>query len=187
VGQGTGLGLSICYGIIRQHDGEMWLEAGSGAGATFHIDLPFVNPVAMEEPAGPESKYQAPTSGRILIVDDEPSIRNLLARVFETKDFVVDLAGSGDEALRMLVAERYDCVLLDLKMPGMKGQELYQSLQENDEEMARRVIFMTGDTVSWDTNTFIAATENPVLLKPFDLEDLRREIFQTIGLSMESS
>ena len=130
MGEGTGLGFTICYGIIRQHDGELSLEGGSGVGATFNIDLPVVKAVDMEEPAGPEFEVQVPMSGRILVVDDELSIRNLLTRIIKEKDFIIDLAGSGDEARRMLVAQRYDCALPDLKMPGMNGQELDQILQK---------------------------------------------------------
>ncbi len=85
------------------------------------------------------------------MVDDEPYIRDLLRKYFELEPYTVDLAHDGREAWRKLRDINYDCILLDLKMPGMSGQELYRRIQEIDEPLATRVVFITGDTVSLDT------------------------------------
>ena len=115
----------------------------------------------------------------MLLVDDEPNIREFLFRSLELKGFTVDLAGDGEEALRRLQGRVYDCILLDLKMPGMSGQHLYQAIEARDRELAGRVIFITGDTVNSDTRDFIAAAGNIALSKPIDLEELTRRVWST--------
>ena len=126
VGKGTGLGLSICYGIVRQHGGDMWAESVYGSGASFHIELPLVGPErwpgrSVDEPS--EELQQMPLSRkRILVVDDEPNIRSLVMEALSVEGLTtVDQAEDGQEAWHKLQEAPYDCILLDLKMPGMGG------------------------------------------------------------------
>ena len=178
VGEGTGLGLSICYGIVLQHDGNMWAESVPGEGATFHIELPIVGPEVGGDlqPPGHRPQQNAGATKHLLVVDDEPHIRDLLVRSLDLEKYTVDLAKEGLEAWRKLEARRYDCILLDLKMPGMSGQELFQHIEASDRELAKRVIFITGDTISPITRNFLSATENLVLSKPLDIELLGRQV-----------
>ena len=88
----------------------------------------------------------------------------------------MDLAAEGEEAWYRLQARHYDCILLDLKMPGMSGQEVFRRIEESDRELAKRVIFITGDTISTVTQNFLSATENPVLTKPLDIELLMQQV-----------
>ena len=168
VGAGTGLGLSICYGIIQQHGGDIWAESVPGQGTTFHIELPITSP--LEEESGP-----SPTK-HILVVDDEPHIRDLLARSLARERYTVDLAENGEEAWRKVQDISYDCIIMDLKMPGMSGPELFQHIKEYDQELAEKAIFITGDLVSPDTLEFVVTASNPTLTKPFDLEEIRLHI-----------
>ena len=178
VGEGTGLGLSICYGIVRQHDGTLWAESIPGEGAAFHIELPIVSPEDREdlEPSECQPQQIAAATKHLLVVDDEPHIRDLLVRSLELEKYTVDLAKEGGEAWRKFQARRYDCILLDLKMPGMNGQELFRRIEESDPELAKRVIFITGDTISPVTRNFLSANHNPVLSKPLDIELLGRQV-----------
>ena len=90
----------------------------------------------------PQPSSPTLTSTRhILVVDDEPHIRNLLRRSLELERYTVDLANDGEEAWRKLRTLRYDCILLDLKMPRMSGRELYQLIHRADEAASRKVIF----------------------------------------------
>ena len=182
VGEGTGLGLSICYGIVRQHDGNLWAESVPGEGASFHIELPIVGPEDGGDLEQPDYLPQriAGAANHLLVVDDEPHIRDLLVRSLELENYTVDLAKEGEEAWRKLQARRYDCILLDLKMPGMSGQELFRRIEESDRELARRVIFITGDTISPITRNFLSASEKPVLSKPLDLEFLAQRVEELI-------
>lgn len=172
VGQGTGLGLSICHGIIKQHEGELWAESHDGEGTTFHIELPVVAAQETAEPVPPRKAPVTSSPKRVLVVDDEPRVRDLLAKYLELQNYTVELAYDGPEALRRLQSAEYDCVLLDLRMPGMSGQQLYQHIRSLDENLARKIVFITGDTFSSGTVNFISQTGNPMIAKPFRLEDL---------------
>ena len=180
VGKGTGLGLSICYGIIRQHGGELWAESELGKGASFHIELPIVLPVDTTEAPPLESPTAPAFAKHVLVVDDEPHIRDLLARALEMQRYIVDLAEEGREAFRKLTSMSYDCILLDLKMPGMSGREVFQLMEESDPQVAKKVIFITGDASDPDTRDFIAMSSNPVVLKPLHLDDVCRQVLNVV-------
>ena len=115
-----------------------------------------------------------------MAVDDEPEIRTLLRRSLELDMYSVDLARDGEEAWQMLQTKPYDCILIDLKMPRMNGQELYRLIEESSENLARRVIFITGDTVNSKTHEFVSATGNLIMNKPFQMAELRTHIGQLI-------
>jgi len=95
----------------------------------------------------------------------------------------VDLAGDEVEAWQMLQNITYDCILLDLKMPRMNGQKLYQLIQGSSEALADKVIFMSGDTVTSTTYDFVSSTGNRLLNKPFQIADLRTQVGQLIKQS----
>jgi two-component system NtrC family sensor kinase len=147
----------------------------------FHIELPIRE--AEEQDAAPSSpgddSMAAPTSVsnlRVLVVDDELTIRLLLHDILRLDKHNVALASSGVEAADLLERERFDIVLTDMKMPGMDGADLYRSVRQRDPAQARRIIFITGDTVSPDTRAFLQRVPNPVLSKPFKIGPLREAI-----------
>jgi two-component system NtrC family sensor kinase len=182
VGKGTGLGLSICYGLVEQHGGHLWGESHPGNGTTFHIEIPIVgpekNPETAEkgttEIAGIKAKRLA--TKHLMVVDDEPDIRDLLARSLELERYTVDLAENGQEAWRKLQGRPYDCIVMDLKMSGMSGPELYRLMEESLPELAKKVIFMTGDKMSPDTSEFISSVDNLTMAKPFTMKELQLQI-----------
>jgi two-component system NtrC family sensor kinase len=176
VGQGTGLGLSISYGIIKEHGGEIRAESVEGEGTTFYITLPVIVP---EEAKGNQARPSLDTdrtTKHLLVVDDEPHIRDLLRKYLEMERYTVDLAADGQEAWRKLANMDYSCVILDLKMPGMSGPELYQLMQGISETLASKVVFISGDTVSPDTREFVSQTGNPLITKPFNLEEMLQTV-----------
>jgi len=170
--------LSISHGIVKQHGGEIWAESVEGQGTTFHIVLPVVAPEEIEDFPMPFSESTATTTKHILVVDDEPQIRNLLGKYLESERYTVDLAEDGREAGRKLANIDYDCILLDLKMPGMSGPELYKLIQGISQPLASKIVFVTGDTVSSGTRDFLSATGNPVVVKPFCMAELLRTMRQ---------
>ena len=177
VGAGTGLGLSICYGIVQQQGGEIWAESTEGRGTTFHIELPLTSPdgreVSQHLPVHPPS---VTASKHILVVDDETNVRSFLRRVLEFERYTVDVAKDGQEAWAKLHAGPYDCILLDLKMPGTNGRELYQRILGWDKTLARKLLFFTGDTARLEFRDFIASTGNPLLIKPIRVEELLAQV-----------
>lgn len=173
-GKGTGLGLSICQRIIEQHDGRITVQSRPGKGASFVVELPIV---AVEEPPVVEdtavtqrSRY---TMLHVLVVDDEVTVGELVKRTLEEAGHQVDVARDGAEALRMINLDDFDVVLLDMKMPGLGGPEVYRCIKGLRPEIAARVLFMTGDIASPDTKEFIESTDSMLLSKPFNLDDLR--------------
>ena len=181
---GTGLGLSICYGILHQHGGEIWVESGPGLGATFHMELPILAPE--ESPAPPPQPSPGPVQGRsapqrILVVDDEDGIRELMLKVLAKDGRTVEGTSDGEEALRLIAQRRYNCIIMDLKMPNLSGPHLYQRLAETDPRLAERVIFLTDDAGGCGTKEFLDSTAAAVMNKPFNLVELRKQIEELLA------
>ena len=122
------------------------------------------------------SKVSGGSTYNILVVDNEPNIRDLLTRYFESEFYAVDVAENGVEAWQKIQNKKYDCTFIDLKMPGMSGQDLFQLIQGIGGRPPSKVIFITGDTMSPDTLDFIARTGNPVITKPFGLDELLQSV-----------
>ena len=98
----------------------------------------------------------------------------LLNRALTAQGHDVDVANDGAEALRMIFLNEYDAILLDVRMPGLGGSEVFRSVEVLRPDLAGRVLFITGDTVSPDTRSFLEQTRVEVLHKPFSLEELRQ-------------
>lgn len=182
VGKGTGLGLSICYGIVQEHGGDIHVQSQPGQGTAFTITLPLLfgsSPSQMAAGRAVDKSHKQ--GGRILVVDDEASIVKLLSKTLTDRWCSVDVAQSGHEALEKLAAETFDVIVSDIKMPTMDGMEFFRHVQEMDEKLARRIIFITGDTVSADTEEFLLHCDNPVVEKPFDLGELMSIIAERLG------
>jgi len=181
-GEGTGLGLTISYGIIDEHGGRIWAESQPNRGSTFIIELPIVQQ-GREAPRGPEVEEpeSSVTPRSILVVDDEASIQRLLGSILELDGHQVETARNGREALERIGRHRYDVIITDIKMPDMDGRELFQRLLNLDPALAHRTIFITGDTVSPDTRTFLQRVNNPCLTKPFRVREVRDTISQILA------
>ena len=174
IGKGTGLGLSICYGIVQQHNGQLSIESNQDGGATFHIDLPVAPTEQISEQIDTNGDWAMDGRKQILVVDDEPVIRDLLEKNLSLLGHGVDTAADGAAAWELVEGREYDHIILDMKMPGMNGKDFFQMLKEANDEVAERVIFLTGDTLSGDTRNFLASTGRPALSKPFLADDLIR-------------
>jgi PAS domain S-box-containing protein len=173
-GEGTGLGLSICHGIIAEHGGHIWAESEFGQGATFFIELPIISPE--EAVTQPEEKPPAteapPALARILLIDDEAPVLEVLTLALRRKGYSVDTASDGTKALARLYRKRYDLILCDMRMPELNGPDFYNQIKEKDPELARRIIFTTGDTISLVSRRFVDEIGAQLLAKPFELDEL---------------
>jgi PAS domain S-box-containing protein len=177
VGQGTGLGLSVCHGIVTEHKGRIWAESEPGKGATFIIELPLTTEEEQLELPEPEiEELKKVTKAKILVVDDEPVIRQFISQVLSEQGHTVETADSAAGALKMVKAKRYRLILLDIKMPGISGVELYKQFQKIAPSLTKRVAFITGDVMGKRTIAFLNKTKAPYLMKPFDARELKTAI-----------
>lgn len=168
-GKGTGLGLSISLGIVSEHGGRIWVENVAG-GARFTVELPRIE---CEERVTltvvPSVTPSRPESLRILIADDEEALRTALERFLSSEGHSVVPVGSGSEAIwRAEGDEDFDVVLLDLRMPDVSGQQVFERWHRERRELSERVVFITGDIVSAELQTFLRGTGRPYIAKPFE-------------------
>src|SRR5262249_45089984 len=125
-----------------------------------------------DEPSDDVADMERQASSRILVVDDEEPVSNLLARLLRDLGHRPLVVHSGAEALGAIAQESFDLVLTDVKMPGMSGFELHQIIRQRDADLAARLVFVSGDTMSAATQARIAQSGNPSIAKPFTLERL---------------
>jgi PAS domain S-box-containing protein len=180
VGQGTGLGLSLCHGIVEGHGGTLSLVGEPGEGAIFRVELPVVAPPAAAGKNAPETT-PAVTGKRILVVDDERLVLQLLGEMLGADHHTVDTVGDGTQALEVLRRASYDLILSDVRMPYLDGPGLYRALERRLPDLCRRFVLMTGDVLSAEIQTFLEQTGVPGLSKPFDRGEVRRVIQQIAG------
>jgi two-component system cell cycle sensor histidine kinase/response regulator CckA len=148
VGQGTGLGLATTQAIIREHGGWITCESKPGAGTTFSLYLRSAGSLS----AAPRGRSEAPPRGgveTVLVIDDEPGIRNVVSLMLESAGYTAKVAASGPEALELLadprVASVIALILLDVSMPGIPGPELRRRLRALVPRA--RILYFTGYAV----------------------------------------
>ena len=168
-GSGTGLGLSISLGIVREHEGRIWAENPQQTGARFVVEIPITEARASGEHAAPTHVQTVGSDRlRVLVVDDEASVRVSLQRYLAGKGHEVETTASGEDALVRLKASKYDAVIVDMRMPDLSGEQLFERLRSNDPAHAERVIFTTGDLVNEQMRRFLDGTGRPCVAKPFE-------------------
>lgn len=131
---GTGLGLSVAYGIVRQSGGDMTVDSVRGKGTSFRILLPAAEGVAqrvIREPTGPRSVADGRTALSVLLVEDEDTVRESLAKALRRRGMTVSVASEGEVALELLGSgDEIDLVITDVLMPGMRGTELARRIAD---------------------------------------------------------
>jgi PAS domain S-box-containing protein len=170
-GSGTGLGLSIVHSILQEHEGSIGVESRPGLGSTFRVELPASGeaPLRVEIEAALAAE---PEGCRVLVVDDEPSIRRVLVRHLHRRGHAVEEANDGAAALDLVDRHPFDVILSDMRMPGLDGEGLLTGLKERG--LAHRIIFMTGDAAG--DGERLRELNVPVLLKPVELAAVTRAV-----------
>ena len=174
VGKGTGLGLSLCYGIIKEHGGSILPVSRPGEGAKFIIELPIAHGVngGAEAPPPPMPTKPDPREGagkRVLVIDDEEAILNLISETLSRCGYDVTVAADGETALHHFRQNHFDVAFCDWKMPGLNGRQVYEQLQTTNPRLCQRVVFITGDVVNEQMREFLESEKRPCLTKPFTM------------------
>ena len=180
---GTGMGLTVSYGIVHEHNGTLDVDSAPGEGTRFRLKLPLAgaqqpNPQpSSPPPEPPEATSAALQPVRVLVVDDEPMVRTVTAKLLRLKGHDVQEAEGGPEALACLDDQApFDVIVTDLSMPDMSGRELAYRIRQR--LPLQPILLLTGDTDAQDGVDHVDA----VVQKPFKLDQLERIIQEVIAL-----
>ncbi|HVB56263.1 MAG TPA: ATP-binding protein [Candidatus Acidoferrales bacterium] len=171
VGKGTGLGLSICYGIIKEHGGEIQVKNSPPRGATFTVCLPLtpigVLPRAKEPTSAPDG-----AAAQILLVENEEAVLQVEQEILRAHGASVRTARSAWEAIDILERQSVDAAVLDMNIPGeISTLGLYRWIEQNRPELAQRVIFTASGADDPEGAELLRTCGCPLLTKPFQVED----------------
>ncbi len=185
VGVGMGLGLPISASIVRGLGGQIACASEVGRGTTFTVTLPR-HPGASTASLRAVSDWESAlgstlvandraSSAKVLVIDDDPSVARILARIVAKHcDVVVKTNAFEACALLLDQSQRFEVVFCDLMMPGMNGDVLYRRVASERPELARRFVIMTGGAFTSEGRQFLDSVSVPIIDKPFDVALLRR-------------
>ncbi len=170
--KGTGLGLAMAYGIVQQHGGNIRVESRPSEGSTFQIFLPLFSGKIKSGGSHSSSSGSTKGGGTILIVEDEPAVRDFVAHALGKDGYKVIKAGAYKDVVEILesMGEPPDLLLTDVIMPGVNGIEMYRRLKEDYPSL--KVLYMSGNA----PETVHLEEEENFLQKPFSVKDLRERI-----------
>ena len=169
-GEGTGLGLATVFGLVQQNNGGIELKTEFGVGTRFRVRFP-ASGGAVDEVLAPSSRVErargAHLRRRILLVEDEPAVRELTRELLEPHGYTVREAANGDDALRIALSEdAIDILVTDVVMPGMSGPQLAREIERRSPDV--KVLFVSGYAAPDEAGTPLV----PYLQKPYTTVEL---------------
>jgi two-component system NtrC family sensor kinase len=201
-GEGTGLGLSVSFGIVAAHGGTLRFEPRSGGGATFIVELPIGSSSAGDGgpagagPSSPLDEESLPTPAssdvepakdaeaaraRVLVLDDEPAIRAFLTKSLRLAGLEAVTVAHGEDAVERCRTESFAALLVDHRMPGMSGTDVFHAIVAIRPELGPRFVFMSGDVLNPELQEFAEANSATLLAKPFDVDTVNRVVTEVVA------
>ncbi|MFZ1682505.1 MAG: PAS domain S-box protein [Candidatus Zixiibacteriota bacterium] len=174
IGQGSGLGLAVTHGIVTQHNGHICAESEPGTGSTFHLFIPAVEPAGVKDPQAHDQVFKGTES--ILVVDDEPEVIRTVAKILESIGYVVTAVADPCSAMELFrsTPDKFDLVLTDYRMPGMRGDELAVELMRVRPEVP--ILMISGHTDALNIHNSRGFGIYDILIKPVPVRDLQKAI-----------
>ena len=175
---GVGLGLSLSQSVVNEYGGNLHLapagqnKSSQVPGACFIVELPVVNESRQTDPNPNPIESALEIGKRLLVVDDESDLCEMLEMILEMRGHHVDTTGTAADAMNLLKRNRYDALVLDVQLPGdMNGPQLFEYLQTAYPDLANHTLFITADTMNFETRRFLDRVKRPSMEKPFLVHD----------------
>jgi CheY-like chemotaxis protein/anti-sigma regulatory factor (Ser/Thr protein kinase) len=182
VDKGTGLGLSICHSLLQSAGGTIDARNGTPRGAIFTVSLPVApaEPPPRPTPPRPVALRPRPGPGRILVVDDEPFMLDVISRVLAGYELTV--TSDPRRGLELCTAESFELILCDIMMPLIDGSDFHRMLRQLVPGAEERIVFITGGALIDRVREFVEHVPNPCLEKPFDARTLRTLVAERLRI-----
>src|SRR6266852_1511954 len=173
VGKGTGLGLSICYGIIKEHGGDISARNREDGGAVIEVRLPAAGRTGASEPLQPVSPRKFVIEGNVLLVEDEEAVLEFERDVLAGAGAQVVTLMSLEEVKMRLLKDSFDAVIIDGKMPnGWSAPQMHRWIADNRPGLEKHLMFTFSNAVEPEIRSFLHDNNIPYLVKPFEVGDL---------------
>jgi PAS domain S-box-containing protein len=186
VGKGTGLGLSICYGIVKEHGGEIQVR-NLPRGVTFTVTVPLISAAALESSEQAKLAYEGAPQ-RILLVESDESVLELATEALGKKGMAVRAAHNGFEAIEILKQESFDAAILDVILTGETSTSaLYSWIEQNRSDLSAHVIFTASSRQDPDAIDLPTRIGCPLLTKPFRAEELLGTLQKVLATEVSGS
>ncbi len=175
----SGLGMSVSYGIVKRHGGEILIESEPGKGTNFIIHLPtgYGEEVAVVKEVTPIRESR---QARILVIDDEDSVRDILSRILKTKGHQVVVASNGEEGIEQFKSESFDLVFTDLGMPKLSGWEVGKAIKGINPKVP--IAMITGWGVELDREKLSESGIDLIVSKPFNFDQVIHLVSEAMEL-----
>jgi PAS domain S-box-containing protein len=188
VGKGTGLGLSICYGIIKEHGGDITAHNRAEGGAVVEVRLPASGHVPVPEPVGAVSRRETALEGRVLLVEDEEAVLEFERDVLTGAGAQVVALVNLEEVKARLRSETFDAVIINGRMPGgWSAQDAHRWIGAACPGLEKKVLFTFSSIADTDIRNYLQANGIPSLVKPFEVVDLisqARKLLQRVQVAV---
>jgi PAS domain S-box-containing protein len=181
---GVGLGLAIVRRLVSRMGGTLAYESERGKGTRAWISLPFGAPSLEGASSVPKGEVECGERGRVLVVEDDDVARKVICRILEEWGYGFAVAEDGHMALDLLEREEFDCVLMDIRMPGMDGEECTRRIRNADRSYSSiPIAVMTAFAYTEERDKILRAGMDAYLAKPLDMEELQKVLTELVSRS----